>query len=385
MDNSKTALILGGGVGGLVAANILRKLLPEQYRIIVIDREPQHLFAPSLLWLMIGKRRAEQISRPLDRLNRKGIEFIHGKIEKITPENKTVSVSGREVFGDVMIISLGAELAPEIIPGLSDAGRNIYTLDGAESIHRDLKSFVGGKIVVLTAAPAYKCPAAPYEAAMLVEAFCRKKGIREKTKIDIYAAEPGPMLTAGQELSAAVKQMVESKGISYHPTHQVTSVDSKARKIIFSSGDAADFDLLFYVPPHKAPEVVKQAGLVSESGWLSVDRQTLETKFKGIYAIGDVTAIPLKIGKPLPKAGVFAHGQAEVVANNIAADWLGSTQRKTFNGFGECFIEIGDHRAGMGTGNFYGEPLPQVAMKRPSIFWHIAKVWFEKHWLWKWF
>ena len=383
---AKTVLILGGGAGGIVAANTLRKLLPRQYRIVVIDQEDKHLFASSLLWVMVGMRREDQIVRPLDRLNRKGIDFIKGRIEKINPEAKSVQVSGREFSGHAMIVSLGADLVPENIPGLKEAGRNIYTLDGATAIYKDLMAFQGGKIVILTANPVYKCPAAPYEAAMLIEYFCRKHGIRSKTEIVLYAAEPGPMGTAGPEVSSAVRQMVESKGIKYYPTHQVTEVDPKIKRIMFSGGLTANFDLLFFVPPHRAPEVVKQAGLLGENGWGVVDRNTLQTKYKDIYAIGDVVAIPLKMGKPLPKAGVFAHAEAEIVARNIARQWTRNQgEASSFNGHGQCFIEIGDHRAGLGSGNFYAEPTPTVKIKAPGIAWHLLKLLFEKYWLTRWF
>lgn len=385
MSASKTILILGGGVGGVVAANTLRKLLPKEDRIIMIDREQEHLFAPSLLWLMIGDRKPHKIARPLERLNRKGIEFIRGEIEKIDPDKKTVHVSGREFTGDTLIISLGADLAPEAVPGLKEAGRNLYTLGGSETIARDLSSFSGGKLVILTAAPMYKCPAAPYEAAMLIDYHLKRREVRSHAQIDLYAAEPAPMGTAGPEVSAGVRQMVESKSIQYHPSHQVTEIDPKARQIKFANSATASFDLLFYVPPHRAPEVVQNAGLLSENGWVSVDRHTLETKFKGVYAIGDVTAIPLKMGKPLPKAGVFAHGQAEVVAHNIAFEWTGRGEKQSFDGAGQCFIESGDHRAGIGRGSFYAEPTPQIAIQEPSVRWHIAKVLFEKYWLRKWF
>lgn len=385
MDQPRTVLILGGGVGGVVSARLLRKLLPKKDRILVIDRESEHLFQPSLLWLMIGDRKPEKISRPLDRLSRKGIEFICGEIEKINPQEKSLRVGGREIKGDALVISLGAEYAPDSIPGLAEGGHNLYTLEGSKEIYERLSRFEGGRIVLLTAAPMYKCPAAPYEAAMLLEYDCRRRKIRQKTQIDLYAAEPGPMGTAGPEVSAAVRKMVESRGISYHPNHQVTEVKFQERRVLFSNGLEANYDVLFYVPPHRPPKVVRDAGLVGESGWVSVDRHTLETSYPFVFAIGDVTAIPLKMGKPLPKAGVFAHGQAEVVAHNLAHQWTGKGDTKSFDGFGECFIEIGDHRAGMGSGNFYAEPTPQMELKKPGIRWHIEKVLFEKYWLRKWF
>lgn len=385
MENSKTVMILGGGSGGVVAANTLRKLLPAQHRIILIDKEAEHLFAPSLLWLMIGDRSPAKISRPLKRLERKGIEVIQGEIRGIDPEARTVQVNGRSIAADALIVALGADYAPQNVKGLAEAGHNAYTLKGATGIRDSLDAFKSGRIVILTAAPAYKCPAAPYEAAMLVEYHCRRLGIREKVQIEVFAAEPGPMGTAGPEVSKQVRTLVESKGIAYHPSHQVTEVDPKEKTIRFAGGDSAIFDLLIYVPPHQAPKVVAEAGLIAESGWVAVNRSTLETKFKDVYAVGDVTSIPLTMGKPLPKAGVFAHAQAEVVARNLAVKWTGKGTPAAFQGEGKCFIETGDKRAGIGAGNFYAEPSPQVRVKRPNIGWHLSKVMLEKYWLYRWF
>lgn len=385
MVTSKTVLILGGGVGGLVAATELRKALPTRHRVVLVERESSFVFVPSLLWLMTGSRAAEQISRPMSRLEKHGVEVVRGEIERIDPEKREIVVSGRTLTGDYLIIALGAELAPEAVAGLREAGHNFYTLAGAEALRDALAGFTGGKLVVLTAAPVYKCPAAPYEAAMLLEYACRKRRIRDRTQIDLYAAEPGPMGVAGPEVSKAVRGMVEAKGIAYHPEHQIQEVDGSGPRLKFTNGAEAFFDLLAYVPPHRAPKVVRESGLVGESGWVSVDRHTLETQYGGVYALGDVVAIPLKLGKPLPKAGVFAHAEAEVVARNIVRSITGKGEPASFDGEGGCFIETGDGKAGMGKGNFYAEPVPQVKIRPPRRHWHFAKVLFEKRWLRQWF
>ncbi len=385
VTKSKTVVILGGGVGGLVAATELRKALPARHRVVLVERESSFVFAPSLLWLMTGSRAAGQISRPMTRLEKHGVEVVRGEIERIEPAKREIVVSGRSLTGDYLIIALGAELAPEAIPGLKDAGHNFYTLAGAESLRDALATFTGGKLVVLTAAPAYKCPAAPYEAAMLLEYACRKRRIRDRTQIELYAAEAGPMGVAGPHVTKAVRQMVEAKGIAYHPEHQIQEVDGSGPRLKFTNGAEASFDLLAYVPPHRAPKVVRESGLVGESGWLSVNRHTLETQYDGVYALGDVVSIPLKLGKPLPKAGVFAHAEAEVVARNIARSITGKGEPASFGGEGACFIETGDGKAGLGKGNFYAEPVPQVKIHPPGRHWHFAKVLIEKRWLRRWF
>ncbi len=392
MNDAKTIVILGGGVGGVVAATSLRKELPDEHRVIIVDRERDHLFAPSLLWLMTGHRTVRKISRPLGRLANKGIEVICGNVDQIDPETRRVRVvdqtSGDDLLdgadqnpkADYLIVSLGAELAPDTVPGLIEAGHDLYTLPGAEGLRDALAAFSGGRIVVLTATPTYKCPAAPYEAAMLIDAYCRKRKIQDRTHIELYAAEPGPLGVAGPEVSTGVRQMVEEKGIDYHPEHQVTEVDAAGHRIIFANGATANFDLLAYVPPHRAPRVVREAGLADDGGWIPVDRDTLDTRFAGVYAIGDVTAIPLKMGKPLPMAGVFAERQAEVVAHNIVREITGKGEAVRFNGHGECFIEAGDNKAGFGRGDFYAEPTPRIKLHTVSRRWHLGKVLFEKNW-----
>ena len=381
MADSKTILILGGGVGGVSTARALRKRLPKAHRVVLIDRERDHVFAPSLLWLMVGQRTADAITRPLARLARKGIDVRIGNVEHIDPERRIVTVAGQAVPADYLVITLGAELAPESIPGLAQAGHNFYACSGARSLWTALEHLRSGRIVVLTAAPAYKCPAAPYEGAMLIEGWYRKQGLRDAVQIDVYAAEPAPMGVAGPHVSSAVTQLLAAKGIPYHPDHQVTAVDADGKRLTFANGAQVAFDLLAYVPPHRAPAVIRDSGLTGESGWMSVDRHTLQTRWPNVYAIGDVVSIPLALGKPLPKAGVFAHREAEVVAENIAQAIAGQVQPARFDGHGECFIETGGGKAGFGGGDFYAEPKPAVTLHQPSWRWHLGKVWVEKSWL----
>ena len=334
---------------------------------------------------MTGLRTAEKISRPLERLQSKGIEVIRGEVGSIDAASRTVEVNGSVLVGDHVVIALGAELAPEAIPGLAEGGHDFYTLQGAESLREALREFRGGRLAVLTATAAYKCPAAPYEAALLLEYDCRKRKIRERVKIDLYAAEAAPMAVTGPDMSASVERMVQEKDISYHPSYQVTEVDVAARRISFANGAEAPYDLLAFVPPHRAPRVVREAGLTAAGGWVAVDRATLATRFQGVYAIGDVNGISLALGKPLPKAGTFAHAQAQVVARNIALSITGKGEPAAFDGHGECFIEAGDGRAAFARGDFYAEPTPRLKRFAAGRHWHAGKVLFEKDWLRRWF
>ena len=383
MRSGRTVVVLGGGVGGVAAASRLRQRLRPEDRVVLIDREQRHVFQASLLWVATGTRRPEQIGRVLTRLRARGVEVVTGEVTELDTGSRRVQVGGTAIEADAMIVSLGADLAPEVIPGLSAAGHNLYTLEGATAIREALERFAGGRVVVLTAAPAYKCPAAPYEAAMLVKAHLRTRGVHGAA-VEVWAAEPGPMGTAGPDVSAAVRAMVEGHGIGYHPEHQIESVDGPNRVLRFSNGASADFDLLIYVPPHRCPPVLQQAGLTGASGWIEVDPGTMAAGPPAVFAIGDATGIRIPSGKMLPKAGVFAHRQADVVADNLADEWSGRQPERRFDGVGACFIETGGGRGGYGWGDFYATPAPRMRLHRPSRWGHWGKILFEKRWLRHW-
>ena len=377
-------VIVGGGVGGLVAAKRLRRALGDGHRVTVIDRARDHLFQPSLLWVADGTRRPEHLSRPLDRLNRRGVSFRVGAVQGLDVRARRVRLGEGEVPYDYLLLSPGAELRPDALPGLAQAGRNLYTLDGAAGLDVDLVRFQGGRLVVLVAAMPFKCPAAPYEAAMLLEARLRAHGVRGRSEVAVYTPEPQPMPVAGPALGAAVREMLAARGIAYFTDHKAVAVEPGSRTIRFESGDVARYDLLAYVPPHAAPAFVVDAGLAHAGGWVKVDPKTLATPVERVWAVGDVTGIPLPNGKALPKAGVFAEGQAEVVARNIAALVRGAAPPAAFGGEGACFVEMGRGRAGFATGNFYSTPEPVVRLMTPGRRWHWAKVLIERTWFARW-
>lgn len=381
----KTILILGGGIGGQVAANRLRRLVGRQHRIVVVDRERTFTFSPSLLWMIVGAREPAQFSRDLGRLTRKGIEVIEAEVTAIDPERRRVATTAGEFAGDYLIIALGAELAHDRVPGWKPAALNFYCLKGAEMSRSALASFQGGRLCIVVAATPFKCPAAPYEAAMLIADYFARRDIRDKVDMHVYTPEPQPMPVAGPVLGHAVRHLIAARGISFHPNCKLEQVDSQARQMVFAGGERADFDLLLGVPPHRAPAVVRESGLVSDAGWIPVDARTLKTRYERVYAIGDVTTIMLPVGKPLPKAGVFAHYEAETIAKNIAAELEGRPAAHTFEGHGYCFLELGSGRAGFASGDFYAVPEPLVKLRRPGFHWHWSKILFERWWLSRWF
>ncbi len=384
---SKTILVLGGGIGGIVAANKIRHQLSAIHRIVLVEKNAQHTFAPSFLWLMTGDRQPEQIRRPLADLLRRGVELLHAEVIGIDPAHRQVRTSTTEIAYDYLVIALGADLAPEMIPGLGVAAHSFFTFDGALRLREALMAFSGGRIAVAVSSMPYKCPAAPHEGAMLMADYFRRRGLSAKVDIHLFTPEPQPMPVAGPQLGEAVCGMLRAKHVEFHPLHKLSAVDPAAREMTFENGARFGYDLLVAIPPHRAPEVVIQAGLTNQSGWIPVDPATLRTTHDGVYAIGDVAAIPIpgrwkpEVPLMLPKAGVFAHAQAEVVARRIVAAVTGRPCARGFSGDGYCMLEAGEERAGFAFGHFYAEPSPRIRLRRVGRSWHLGKVLFEKWWL----
>ena len=174
------------------------------------------------------------------------------------------------------------------------------------------------------------------------------------------------MPVAGPDVGNAVVAMLNEKKINFHNNTRISSIDGRAKEIIFENSAREKYDLLIAIPPHTSPNVVRESDLAdTASGWIPVDPQNMQTKHDRVYAIGDVAAVKLPSGIMLPKAATFAFGQAEIVAFNIASTVLG-TETRSWDGFGECFIETGSGSAGYGSGSFYSTPKPMIHIQTPS-------------------
>ncbi len=378
-------MILGGGIGGHVTANLLRKKLGKEHEILLVDKKAQYEFAASFLWATMGWRKPSQITRNLSLLEKKGIRYVNGEVSKIDPSAKIVKTSAGEFTYDYLVVALGAELAPYAIPEMSGIAHHFYELEASMKLKDAITSFSGGTVAIGISSMPFKCPAAPYEAALLLDYHFRKRGIRDKVTFQFFTPEPQPMPVAGPKIGSMISQMLEMRRINYHPNHKLISFDTKKMELSFEKGEKIGCDLLVAVPPHRVPSVVKEAGLTDGAPYVPVDKWFFKTKYDDVYAIGDVALVKLFDGMALPKAGVFAHAQAKVVANNIAADIEGGEKTK-FDGKGSCFIETGFGKAGYADGEFYAEPRV-VNIKKPNVsrIWHLGKVLFEKYWLWRWF
>ncbi|MDP2303894.1 MAG: FAD/NAD(P)-binding oxidoreductase [Ignavibacteria bacterium] len=385
--NKSSVVILGGGVGGIVTANHLAKLLPPESEIVLIEKSRLHSFAASYLWLMVNKRTPKQISTPLRKLVNKRVKILFEEIKQIDAENKVIITENSQVSFQYLVIALGADFDQAHFNKQQFGIHNFFTLDGATNLNEALHNFKGGNVSVVVSALPYKCPGAPHEGAMLIRDFLNHKKLEHPANVNLYTPESLPLPVAGPELGNSVKMILEKKAIGFYPNNQLISVDSDEKKIVFSSGLTVKYDLLVLIPLHKAPEVISRSGLADESGWIPVNKDTLKTKYENVFAIGDITTIQLpgrwNPDKPmkLPKAGVFAHSQALVVSEIISSKIIGKESKTTFCGDGFCMLEAGEDLAGFAYGDFFASPHPDVKMKNVGKKWHLGKVIFEKWWL----
>ena len=380
-DRTPRIVVLGGGIGGQVAATRLKQKLGSGARVVLVERSPTFTFAPSLLWLMVGQRQARAITRDYSVLRKRGIEVVQASVTGIDTRAAEVQTDNETIGYDYLVVALGASLDPERIPGLAENIYHPYDLPSAERLRDALAGFEGGRLVVAIASLPYKCPAAPYETAMLIDGYLRRRGLRSASQLQVYTPEPLPLPVAGPYAGHSVAAELAARGIGFHPRVQLQAVEPG---VLQFSGESVKFDLAVVIPPHRPPEVIATSGLAGPSGWIAVDRSTLRARASNVYAIGDNSAIPLESGMLLPKAGVFAHAEAEVVAENIARRVRGDLREEAFNGHGTCFVETGGGKAGMATGNFFASPVPKVSILRPGRAWHAAKVAFEQYWLRRW-
>ncbi len=378
-------LVLGGGIGGLVASNLLKDKLGSRAEVTVVERKKNFQFPPSYPWVMLGKRTPDQVQRDLSLLKKKGIVTVQGEVSDIDLERHHVRVNGSDLDYDYLIIALGAQYAPEIIPGLREYSHHIYDLESALRFQQALKEFPEGKVAVGVSSLPFKCPAAPYETAFLIDDYLRGKGLEGKFNVQFFTPEGLPLSSAGPEIGNGTLELMKSRGVDAR--FKVKLKEVKPGEAVFEDGTVLPFDLLMAVPPHRCPPVVEKAGLTDQSGWIPVEHTSMRTKFENVFAVGDVAAVPTPSGfvPSLPKAGVFAHRQAEIVANNLAAKIKSRGAEKAWDGGGACFLMVGGAQAAFVKGTWFAKPHPDIKFHAPSRILYMQRVLFERYWMHHWF
>ena len=361
-------VVLGGGVGGTLTANLLSKDLHRDIDVTVIDPTGMHVYQPGFLYVALGQANGRWLARDERTLLRKDVELVVEAATRIEPDRKVVHLShGEEVPYDYLVLATGSRLVPEQIPGLTQGSYEFYSMAGALRLREALRNFRGGRIGVGVAGIPYKCPPAPVEFVLMLEQYLRARGIRDKSSVTLLS--PLNRAFTIESASQLVQPIMERRGIELATFFNVESVDPDSMTVSSLEGEEREFDLMVIVPPHRGQTVIEESGLGDRSGWVPTDRNTLSHKeHSDIFAIGDATDLPIS------KSGSTAHFEAPVVASRIASGIFGTKPKEVYGGKVMCFLETGDGRATALRFDYEHPPKPPV----PSRFWHAAKWSFNR-------
>ncbi len=381
----KRIVILGGGFGGLSLATQLETLVKTgRAEVTLIERTPEFRMGFSMQWVLAGRRKPDEGCRAYSSLRFKRVQFIQDEAVTIQTGERIVHTKSRRIEYDCLIIALGAELAQDLVPGLSEAAYNLYDFDAVLQFKPALQGLHFGTVLIAVAALPFKCPPAPYEYALLIDDLLRKKKMRNAVRVALSTPEPQPMPVAGLLIGETVKKMLSERDIQYFPLHKPKLVEFPNRKVIYENGAQLNFDLLAAVPPHRAPKVVREAGLTDDSGFIPTELGGFKTSVPNVFAIGDAAALRLPNGNPHPKAGVFAEAQAFALASQITAEITGQPV-SPYSGKGACFVDVGGGQAAAAEAELLHPDGPRFVLKPPSRAGLSAKKRFEAERLRKWF
>ncbi|MGZ8614219.1 MAG: NAD(P)/FAD-dependent oxidoreductase [Actinomycetota bacterium] len=345
---STSALVLGAGFGGLELSTRLSEELGDQVDVTLIDRADDFVFGFSKLDVMFGMKAPDAVRLRYADITTPQVRFRQETITAIDPVACRVVTDLDTYEAEVVVVALGADYDLAATPGLVEAGNEFYSVEGAEVLRDVLPSFTSGSAIVGVCGPLFKCPPAPSEAAMLLDASLRERGVRDDVRIQLVMPFGRPIPPA-PETSEAILAKFAERDIEFVPDHKVAALDPATHEAVLDDDTRMAFDLFLGIPVHRAPAVVEASGM-TEDGWIPVEQGTLATRFPGVYAVGDVTSVGT------PKAGVFAERAARVLADQLIARIRGAAEPPGFDGTGACWIEFGDHEVARIDVDFFSTP-----------------------------
>lgn len=356
----RSVLILGAGFGGLELSARLSESLSEHVGVILVDQGDSFTFGFSKLDLMFGRRTWDEVRCHYRDLSLPGVEFRQERVLSIDPKTRHVETDRHSYDPDILVVALGAEYDAAATPGFIEDGHEYYSVPGARRLAETLDSFPGGRVLVAILGVPFKCPPAPYEAALMLHDFLLARGVRERTDIQVVSPMEAPV-PVSRETSEAIVSALAERGIGYSPGRRVRELDPSARVARLRTGDLP-YDLFIGIPVHRVPPVVETSGLTEggNDGWVAVEPRHLATPFPEVYAIGDCA------DAPVPRAGVFAETAARAVADHLAARIHGTGGARPYDGKGSCYIEFGEGYVGKVDADFLSGPSPVAPFLGPS-------------------
>ncbi len=349
----KKVVILGGGVGGTIVANLLaKKLRPDEAEITLVDKAGKHVYQPGFVYVAFEHFKPKKLVRDERKLLKKRVKLVLGEAVKIDTEGRKVHLAdGGALDYDRLVVALGARLTPDELPGFKEAAHHFYSLEASVKLREALEAFQGGKVVVTVASVPYKCPPAPSEAACQLDYYFTKRGIRDK--VDIHFLSPLSRVFPLEPVNPVVEKVFAQHNIRSTIFFNVESIDVDQKIVHSIEGESAPYDLLIMIPPHRGAKVVEDSGLGDRGGWLPTDKFTLRTKaHPNVFALGDCTDVPVS------KSGAAAHFQAKVIAESVVADLRGEPATARYDGHVMCYCDAGYHKGIAMSFDYEHPPVP---------------------------
>jgi sulfide:quinone oxidoreductase len=364
-------LILGGGTGGTLLANLLARKVGDRASITVVSSLVQHYYQPGWLYVPFGQQDPRSLARPERELLNDAVELVHGEVCELDAQAETVTLAdGTRLDFDFLVIATGSHPAPEDVPGFAEGAHHFYTQEAASRLYGALQEFAGGRIVVGVGGLPYKCPVAPLEFTFLLEDFLTRRGLRENTEIT-YTFPIGRCFTI-ETVAELAQKFLDERGVLVETFFNLEAIRPKERLAVSMEGTELPYDLCVMIPPHRGAKFLQGHALADSRGWVKTDRASLRVPgHDHVWALGDTTDLPIS------KAGSTAHFQAPVIAEQIAAaveHREPNAKKAAYEGHVMCFLEVGHNQATILDFDYSGPPHP----KTPNALMHYLKMAFNK-------
>ena len=337
---------------------MLSETLGQDADVTVIDKGDAFVFGYSKLDVMFGRTTLDAVRLPYRDIAKPGVRILQETITEIDPETRRVTTGVNTYEADYLVIALGADYDLLATPGLAEAGNEFYSVAGAERVAEIIPLVRRGQIVVGVCGAPFKCPPAPSECALLLHDDLTRRNVRDQCQITFVIPLSSPVPPSPETSAALIKEFA-ARDITLISGRGVDALDMASGAVVLDDGTELPFDLFLGVPKHRAPDVVIASGM-TEGGYVPVNFDTLETSFRGVYAVGDVATAGV------PKAGVFAEGAARIVAQTLIAKVRGGEPPERHLGRGTCYIEFGEGRVGSVDIDFLSGPTRTGAFHPPS-------------------